>query len=148
MLTPDVHRALLETFTLEQLLALLELEAKKTHDGHYTIFLFNAGFKVAFGTPDINPPGCRQQGYAQLCEMVHAPTLKEAIIEALVSGKTFDDYFYGDADAWWRARIDNDPHVRALFTLCESIAAKHQAGLSQERDHLRMAPHSKERNAL
>jgi hypothetical protein len=124
MLTPDEHRTLLQSFTLEQLLALLEVEAHKTHNGYYTILRFHSGFKIAFGIPDINPPGCGQQGYVQLLEMTHFPTLKEAIVQALVSGKAFDDYFYGDAEAWWQERIDHDPHVRAFFTLCESIAAK------------------------
>jgi hypothetical protein len=121
MLTPEEHTTL--------------LEAKKTHGGHSTIFLFNAGYKVAFGTPEINPPGCRQQGYAQLWEMSHAPTLKEAIIAALVCGKTFYDYFDGDPEAWWRAQLDSlnsDPNMRTLLTLCEAIAIKNQVSLVPE----------------
>ena len=133
MLTPEEHRKLLSRFEVDRLLKLLDLEAKRSHDGYYAIFSFHSGFKVAFGIPDINPPGCRQQGYAQLCEMTHAPTLKEAIIEALVCGKAFDDYFDGDPVAWEQAQIDRDPNMRAFVTFCEAIAIKEQARINAGR---------------
>jgi hypothetical protein len=119
MLTQEDHRRHLRRFEVDRLLKLLELEAQRSYDGHYTIFRFNSGFKVAFGTPDINTPGCRQQGYAQLCEMTHAPTLKDAIIEAMVTGKTFADYFDGDEVAWWREGIYHDPPMLALWRACQ-----------------------------
>jgi hypothetical protein len=126
--TPEEHTALLRTFDVDHLLTLLTIEAKRSHEGHFTIFAFTTGYKVAFDTPDINPPGCRQQGYAQLAEMSHAPTLKEALIAALVCGKTFADYFDGDAQAWWQASIDRDPHVRAFFAVCHANATPQQDG--------------------
>lgn len=121
MLTPDAHRLLLQSFTLEQLLTLLELDAKRFHDGHYTLFRFGSGFKVAFGTPDINPPGCRQQGYVQLHEMIHSPTLKDAVLEALVSGKTFDDYFAGDEEAWWAQQHPWEPWSAAFLPRSQAV---------------------------
>jgi hypothetical protein len=122
MLTPEDHRQHLRRFEVDRLLKLLELEAQRSYDGYYTIFRFHSGFKVAFGIPGINPPGCRQQAYAQLHEMTHYPTLKDAIIEAMVAGKTFEDYFDGDEVAWWREGIYNDPPVLALWRACQARA--------------------------
>ena len=94
----------LQSLPLESLLKLLTIEAKKSHDGHYTIFAFTTGYKVALGTPDMTPWGASKV-YAQLAEMPAFPTLKDAVIAALVSEKTFADYFDSCPQAWWEARI-------------------------------------------
>ena len=105
MLSPEEHTKLLRSFEVDRLLKLVTLEAKRLHDGHYTIFSFTTGFKVAFGTPNIYPT-CTGEAYAQLHHMPGFPTLKEALIAALVAGKDFDDYFDGDGAAWWVKQID------------------------------------------
>jgi hypothetical protein len=81
---------------------LVTLEAKRLHDGHYTIFAFTTEYKVAFGTPTLYP-GADGAAYAQITEMQGFPTLKEALIAALVAGKDFYDFFDGDGLAWWRS---------------------------------------------
>jgi hypothetical protein len=103
MLTRKQPQQLLQSFDVEHLLDLLEHEAKKSYDGHYTLFSFTTGYKVAFGTPDIVPCGT-SKAYAQLAEMPGFPTRKDAIIAALVSPKTFADYFDGCPEVWWAAR--------------------------------------------
>jgi hypothetical protein len=97
MMTPETHADLLRTMTLEDLLTLMTLEANTRHGGVYTIHAFNSGFKVAFGAPDL----LSGAGYAQVAAMTHSPTLKEAVIAALVVDKEFEDYFHGDVQAWW-----------------------------------------------
>ena len=104
MLTPEHPQQLLQSFDTEHLMDLLEREAKRSHDGHYTLFSFATGFKVACGTPDIVPCGT-SKAYAQLAAMPGFPTRKDAIIAALVSPKTFADYFDGCPHTWWEARI-------------------------------------------
>ena len=66
------------------LLALLTTRARQHHDGHYTILVFTTGYKVAFGTPDIYPGGT---AYAQVQAMPQFPTLKEALVHALLADK-------------------------------------------------------------
>jgi hypothetical protein len=87
-MTPQEHTALLRAFEVDRLLKLLALEAKKHHDGHYAIFSFTTGYKVAFGTPAIAVGSGREQlGRVPACV-----TLKEALIAALVASKTFAEY--------------------------------------------------------
>jgi hypothetical protein len=102
MLTPEEHATRLRSCEVDQLLELMTLEAKRLHDGHYTIFSFSTHFKVAFDTPDVSPYSTGQ-AYAQLAEMPGFPTLKEALIAALLSAKTFTDFFDGDPEEWWEA---------------------------------------------
>jgi hypothetical protein len=101
--TKEEHAHLLRGFEVDRLLKLVTLEAKRLHDGHFTIFGFTTNYKVAFGTPNLYP-GAGGSAYAQLGEMPGFPTLKEALIAALVVGKDFDAYFDGDPEAWWEAR--------------------------------------------
>ena len=56
---------------------------------------------------------------AQLAAMPGAPTLKEALLAALVEGKGFDDYVAGDPDAWGEAQAR--PLTREDWTLIESV---------------------------
>ena len=88
-------------FETDRLLKLLRIEAQKNHDGHYTIMAFTTNFKVAFGTPFIFD----NTAYAQVSETPGFPTLKDAVINALVEAKSFEDYFCGDADEWERRQI-------------------------------------------
>ena len=105
MLTPEEHTKLLRSFEVDRLLKLVTLEAKRLHDGHYAIFSFTTGYKVAFGTPNLYP--CNGgTAYYQLRTMPGFPTLKEALIAALVVGKDFYDYFDGDGDAVFAAEME------------------------------------------
>ena len=56
---------------------------------------------------------------APLAAMPGAPTLKEALLAALVEGKDFDDYVAGDPDAWGEAQAR--PLTREDWTLIESV---------------------------
>jgi len=103
MLTPEEHTALLRRFEVDRLLKLMTLEAKRSHDGHYTIFAFTTGYKVAFGTPSLYP--VQASADYQLRAMPSFPTLKEAMIAALVTGKDFEAYFTGDGEAAFAAEM-------------------------------------------
>lgn len=70
------------------LLALLTVWARQHHGGHYTIFAFTTGYKVALGTPNLYPGGT---AYAQVSAMPPFPTLKRALVHALLSDTTFYD---------------------------------------------------------
>jgi hypothetical protein len=100
VLTKEEHATLLRSFEVDRLLKLVTLEAKRLHDGHFTIFAFTTHYKVALGTPDLDGG----KGRPQLAEMPGSPTLKEALIAALVEGKDFDAYCAGDPDVWWEAQ--------------------------------------------
>jgi hypothetical protein len=104
MLTPEEHAKLLRSFEVDRLLKLVTLEAKRLHNGHYTILAFTTGYKVAFGTPNIYPLNDGQAFY-QVQHMPGFPTLKEALIAALVTGKDFEDYFDGDGEAMFREEL-------------------------------------------
>lgn len=119
MLTLDQHQPLLQSFDLEHLLDLLETEAKKSHDGHCAILSFTTSFKVAFGTPDMVPCGT-SKAYVQLAEMPGFPTLEEAVMAALVSQKTFADYFDGCPQTWWEARI-GQPDIQKLLSNIQKL---------------------------
>jgi hypothetical protein len=92
----EEHLAAFRQFEIDRLLKLLHIEAKKNHDGHYTIFSFTSHFKVAFDTPFL----LDGTAWAQVAQMPGHPTLKEALVHALVDAKCFWDYFDGDTDAW------------------------------------------------
>ena len=124
MLTDKEHAALLSAFELPQLLQLVGLEAKRQHGEGYTILSFNSGFKVAFGTPTMWPWG-GGAGYAEVASMTHYPTLKEALIAALVTGKTFADYFTGDPAIWWAQQLD-DPAMAHLWQVCAEVRSRHE----------------------
>jgi hypothetical protein len=85
-MTQDEHRALLQQFEVDRLLTLLTIEAKKHHDGHYAIFAFTAGYKVALGTPDLDVG----TGRSQLRALRSWSTLKAAVVEALVQAQAFE----------------------------------------------------------
>jgi hypothetical protein len=85
---------------IEDLLALLRRAAAQFHAGHYAILAFTTGYKVAFGTPEFLPFGVSRAA-AQVDSMPSYPTLKEALVEALITGKDFATYFDGDPVAWW-----------------------------------------------
>jgi hypothetical protein len=113
MLTPEEHTQLLRSFEVEHLLTLVSVEAKRFHGGHYTIFAFRTEYKVAFGTPGLYPDRSGGAAHAQVQEMPEYPTLKEALIAALVSGKAFEDYFDGDPEAWFAPAHQWGPTGRA-----------------------------------
>jgi hypothetical protein len=124
MLTEKEHAALLGAFDLPQLLQLVGLGAKKHHSGGYAILAFNSGFKVAFDTPDMLPWG-GGAGYAEVAAMSHYPTLREALIAALVTGKTFADYFKGDPGVWWAQKME-EPAIERLLLACAEVRSRHE----------------------
>jgi len=115
MLAAKKYEQLLQSFDLQHLLDLLKTEAKKLYDGHYAIFAFTTGFKIGLGTPDI-AAWCVSKGYAQLAEMPAYPTLKDAVIAALVSPKTFADYFDGCPQTWWEAQYTSEHDIQELLS--------------------------------
>jgi hypothetical protein len=133
MLTPDEHRRMLRVFEVDRLLKLLELDAQKSHDGYYAILRYHSGFKVAFGIVDLQHPGCvPSKGYMQVAEMQHFPTLKDAIIEALVSGKEFTDYFDGDPVAW--VNRERDPVLERQLLALSGATSRSAPSPWSERD--------------
>ena len=121
MLTKEEHAALLRSFEVDRLLKLVTLEAKRLHDGHVTIFALTTYYQVAFGSPNLSP-GSAGGAYAQRAEMPGSPTLKEALITALVEGKDFDDNCTGDPDAWGEAQAR--PLTREDWTLIASVTGE------------------------
>ena len=118
MLTKEEHAALLRSFEVDRLLKLVTLEAKRLHDGHFTIFALTTYYKVAFGSPNLYP-SYAGGAYAQRAEMPGSPTLKEALITAIVEEKDFDDYCTGDPDAWGEAQAR--PLTREDWALIASV---------------------------
>lgn len=85
MFTKEEHTESLRAFEVDQLLALLQIEAKKNHDSHYTIFFFFSRFRVCFGTPEFYG----DEGKAAAPAIKGFATLKEAIIDTLVGAEAF-----------------------------------------------------------
>jgi hypothetical protein len=101
MLTRDEHVKRLQAFEVDRLLKLVDLEARKHHDGHWTLLSFTTGYKVAFGTPDMQSYGQPSDGYHELQSMPAATTVKDALIVALVEHKTFAEYYEAKGPPWW-----------------------------------------------
>jgi hypothetical protein len=84
-------------------------------NGHFTVFALTTQYTVAFGTRDLDGgTGC-----PQLAAIPGAPTLKEALIAALVEGKDFNDYVAGDPDVWQETQAT--PLTREDWTLITSV---------------------------
>jgi hypothetical protein len=115
VLTKEERVTLLRSFEVDRLLKLVTFEAKRRHDGHFTIFALTTRYQVAFGTPALESG----KGRPQLAAMPGAPTLKEALLAALVEGKDFDDYVAGAPDAWGEAQAR--PLTREDWALIESV---------------------------
>jgi hypothetical protein len=103
VLTKEEHATLLRSFDADRLLKLVTLEAKRLHDGHFAIFALTTHYQVVFGTPHLYP-GSAGGAYAQRTAMPGYPTLKEALIAALVEGTDFEDDVSDDPDAWGEAQ--------------------------------------------
>jgi hypothetical protein len=67
-------------WNLGELMEALAATARLRHHGHVTIMGFTTHWKVAFGTPDLDTGDGREQVWA----VRGFPTLREAVIEALV----------------------------------------------------------------
>ena len=96
------YTRLLHTYDAAQLLALMDLEAHKHYDGHYTIFSFTTGYKAAFGTPDLD----HERGRLQLAQIPNSPSMQAALVAALVTKRTFDDFFNDEVLIEREGRID------------------------------------------
>jgi hypothetical protein len=121
VLTKEEHAALLRSFAVDRLLKLVTLEAKRLHDGHVTIVALTTHSQVAFGSPTLSP-GSAGGAYAPRAEMPGSPTLKEALITAMVEGKDGDDSGTGDPDAWGEAQAR--PLTREDWTLIASVTGE------------------------
>ena len=121
MLTKEEHAALLRSFAVDRLLQLVTLEAKRLHDGHVTIVALTTHYQVAFGPPTLSP-GSAGGADAPRAKMPGAPTLKEALITAMVKGKDGDDACTGDPDAWGEAQAR--PLTREDWTLIASVTGE------------------------
>ena len=73
----------------------LLLEIMRQESKHFTVFAFNSGYKVAFGTPDMDTgsrPGLvRGVGSEQVKELVNYKSLKDALLHALMLETNFHD---------------------------------------------------------
>ena len=118
MLTKEEHAALLRSFAVDRLLQLVTLEAKRRHDGHVTIFALTTHYQVVFGPPTLSP-GSAGGASAPRADRPGSPTLKEALITALVEGKGSDDAGTGAPDAWGEAQAR--PLTREDWTLIASV---------------------------
>jgi len=121
VLTKEEHAALLRSFAVDRLLQLVPLAAKRLHDGHVTIFALPTHYQVAFGPPTLSP-GSAGGAYAQRAEIPGSPTLKEALMTALVEGKDGDDSCTGDPDAWGAAQARR--LTREDWTLIASVTGE------------------------
>jgi len=88
-----------KSFELDRLLKLMKIHAIEKYDGHFSIFMFTSGFKIAFGTPS----NLRMQ----LWPMPTFSDLKEGVIFTLL----FDYQFPSEAEA----QKEYDEYLR----LCE-----------------------------
>jgi hypothetical protein len=118
VLTTEEHTALLRSFAVDRLLQLVTLEAKRLHDGHVTIVALTTHYQVAFGPPTLSP-GSAGGTDAPHADRPGAPTLKEALITALVEGTDGDDSGTGAPDAWGAAQAR--PLTREDWTLIASV---------------------------
>jgi hypothetical protein len=121
VLTKEEHAALLRSFAVDRLLQLVTLEAKRLHDGHVTIFALTTHYQVAFGPPTLSP-GSAGGASAQRAEIPGSPTLKEALITAMVEGKDVDDSCPDAPDAWGEAQAR--PLTREDWTLIASVTGE------------------------
>jgi hypothetical protein len=121
VLTKEEHAVLLRSFAVDRLLQLVTLEAKRRHDGHVTIFALTTQYQVAFGLPTLSP-GSAGGADAPRAERPGSPTLKEALMTALVEGKDGDDAGTGNPDAWGAAQAR--PLTREDWTLIASVTGE------------------------
>ena len=70
-------------FDVQHLLTLVTVEAQRWHDGHFAILAFTSGYKVMFGTPNLD----NGQGRAEVAALPNCPTLRAALLAALVAGQ-------------------------------------------------------------
>jgi hypothetical protein len=121
VLTTEEHTALLRSFAVDRLLQLVTLEARRRHDGHVTIVALTTHYQVAFGPPTLSP-GSAGGTDASRADRPGSPTLKEALITALVEGTDGDDADTGAPDAWGEAQAR--PLTREDWTLIASVTGE------------------------
>jgi hypothetical protein len=121
VLTTEEHAALLRSLAVDRLLQLVTLEAKRRHDGHVTIVALTTQYQVAFGPPTLSP-GSAGGASAPRAARPGSPTLKEALITALVEGKDGDDACPGAPDTWGEAQAR--PLTREDWTLIASVTGE------------------------
>lgn len=78
---PELDRNAWDNLDLETLIMVAERRASKVADGHLTIMRFTTGWKAMFHTPNLLGPS----GYDEVRQLQPFPTLKEAIMNLLLS---------------------------------------------------------------
>jgi hypothetical protein len=86
-----------------------------------TIVALTTHYQVAFGPPTLSP-GSAGGASAPRAERPGSPTLKEALIAAMVEGKDGDDAGTGAPDAWGEAQAR--PLTREDWTLIASVTGE------------------------
>ncbi len=76
----ETERQLLESMGTEALLNLLKIFANEYQDGHYTIMSFTTGYKIMFGTPDLDSG----KGRDRVNQLPIYQTMKEALVWAIL----------------------------------------------------------------
>ena len=99
----------------------MTLEAKRRHDGHVTIVALTTHYQVVFGPPTLSP-GSAGGTDAPRAERPGSPTLKEALMTALVEGTDGDDAGTDAPDAWGAAQAR--PLTREDWTLIASVTGE------------------------
>ena len=121
MLTKEEHAALLRSFAVDRLLQLVTLEAKRRHDGHVTIVALTTHYQAVFGPPTLSPSSAGGAS-APRAERPGSPTLKEALLTALVEGTDGDDAGTGAPDAWGEGQARS--LTREDWTLIASVTGE------------------------
>jgi len=121
VLTKEEHAALLRSLAVDRLLQLVTIEAQRRHDGHVTIFALTTHYQVVFGPPTLSPSSAGGAA-APRAERPGAPTLKEALITAIVEGQDGDDAGTGDPDAW--GEVQARLLTREDWTLIASVTGE------------------------
>lgn len=80
---------ILSSFEVDRLIKMMAMHAKKKHDGHFAIFSFTTGYKVAFGTPDLDSAQEIGMGRKELLGVRSHRKLKDALVHALLSEASF-----------------------------------------------------------
>lgn len=83
-------REMLGELDIPELLTTLRNMAKRYTDGHYTILAFTSGFKVVFGTIDLDDNEVRNNFFHRVKSR---DTLKDAVIDALIDKRGVDREF-------------------------------------------------------
>jgi hypothetical protein len=92
-----VEVALGRLSTTQLLDAVCEI-ARENHDGHYTIMSFTTGYRIGFGTPDLdvgfgkNQFGEESEGRKYIRSVPHIKTMFDSLIYAIMYEPVFGEF--------------------------------------------------------